>query len=237
MTTVFSELFEYVKKMRSRYLLVLSAFNIFNCLGDLLAYNKSGKRQALKNQKTMQSFGYFFQTTKEACRCLLLIELAKFFDKPNGRYRSLTVYEVLDYSKNHIGKLTKEHFKEYHRGRKILEELFDDYKPLSLADIRKMENKIAGLDLIIKEIKNYRDKYLAHDDLDKIKVDIKKKDIQSILNLLKSFIELYYSRLDFASNSYKNFTDNPYDETKRIIEHLQNYEKYQLEKINKRLNN
>lgn len=235
MTTEFSQLFGYVEKMRSRYMLVLSAVNIFDCLDNLLAQNKVGKNKALRNEKTMKNFGYFFMTTKEACRCFLLIELAKFFDKLS-RNKTLTVYQVLDYSKKNIDKFTVEHFKKYHKDREILDILFERYKPLSLTDIKKMEKKIEDRKSIIKKIKDYRDKYLAHDDLDKIKIDINKKDVRLILNLLKSFIRLYYLRLDFASNSYKNFTETPYAETKLLVEYLQNYEKYRIKEIEEKYN-
>lgn len=225
MTTEFSNLFEYVKKLRSRYLLVLSAVNIYDCLSALLTQNKVGKKKALNNAKTINDFGYFFMTTKEASRCFFLIELAKFFDKP-GRYKTLTIFQVLEYSKNNINKLTKEHFQLYHKERQILRELFDNYKELSLSDLNKMSRKIESKKTIIRKLKDYRDQYLAHDDLEKIEVEITKKDVRQILSLLKSFIELFYFKLDFASNRYNNFTETPYRETERVIEYLQKGEKF-----------
>ncbi|MDO8486415.1 MAG: hypothetical protein Q7S77_01815 [Candidatus Staskawiczbacteria bacterium] len=235
MTKEFSQLFEYIEKMRSRYLLVLSALNIYDCLVALLIHKKVGKKRALKNEKTIKNFGYFFMTTKESCRCFFLIELAKFFDKPS-RHKTLTVYQVLDYAKKNINSLTKEHFQQYHQERKILRDISDGYKEFSLSDLTKISKKIDSKRGIIKKLKDYRDQYLAHDDLDKIKVDITKKDIRQILNLLKSFIELFYYKLDFASTRYNNFTETPYAETKLIVEHLQNYEKYRIKEIEGKYN-
>ncbi len=211
-------------------MLLLSALSIYDCLCALPAQKKVGKKKAVRNVKTINNFGYFFMTTKEACRCFFLIELAKFFDK-SERNKSLTVYQVLSYSEKNIKNLSEKHFLEYHKDRKIIPEIFVGYKELSLADLEKMEKKIENKNPIIKKIKDYRDKYLAHDDLDKFEIEITKKDVKQVLNLLKSFIALFYLKLDFASNLYNNFTETPYDETKLVVEYLQNYEKYRLKEI------
>lgn len=86
----------------------------------------------------------------------------------------------------------------------------------------------------MKKLKDYRDKYLAHDDIKKIKVKLTKKEIETIFNLTEKFIDLYYLRLDFASNSYINFEEKPIEETEKLIEYLQNYEEYRIKEIEKK---
>ena len=230
MKTEFSQLFNYVEKLRSRYLLLLSALNVYDSICFLSAQNKVGKKKAFNNVKTINNFGYFFVTTKEACRCFFLIELAKFFDR-SKRSKPLTVYQALDYSRININKLSKDHFLKYHKDRKILPEIFEGYKELSLADLKIMNKKIKSKKNIIEKLINYRNKYLAHDDIDKLEIMITKNEIRQILSLLRSIIDLFYLRLDFASNRYNNFTEIPREETKLIVEYLQNYEKYRLKEI------
>jgi len=231
METEFSKLFGYIKKLRTRYMNTLSAYKIYDCFNVLAATNIIGKEKASKNVSILNSFKYFFQPVKEACRCYFLIELAKFFDKST---QSLTVFNVLDYSEKKIKKLTKKDFLNYHKGRKILPELFKNYKPLSLSDIKKLRKKIASNKTILKKLKDYRDKYLAHDDIKKIKVKLTKREIERIFDLIEKLIELYYLRLDFASNSYINFEEKPAEETKRLIDYLQNYEEHRIKEIEKK---
>lgn len=179
----------------------------------------------------LKSFKYFFQPVKEACRCYFLIELAKFFDK---LAQSLTLFSILDYSEKNIKKLTKKDFLNYHKGRRILLELFKNYKSLSLSDIKKLRKKIDSNKTILKRLKDYRDKYLAHDDIKKIKVKLTKEEIEKIFDLIEKFIDLYYLRLDFASNSYINFEEKPIEEMKRLINYLQDYEEHRIKEIEKR---
>ncbi|MHA1659031.1 MAG: AbiU2 domain-containing protein, partial [Promethearchaeota archaeon] len=228
METEFSKLFGYIRKLRIRYMNTLSAYKIYDCFNTLVATNIVGKERSNKNVATFNSFKYFFQPVREACRCYFLIELAKFFDKST---QSLTVFNILDYSEKNIKKLTKKDFLDYHKGRKILPELFKNYKPLLLSDIRRLRKKIDSNKVILKKLKDYRDKYLAHDDIKKIKVKLTKKEIEEIFDLIEKFIDLYYLKLDFASNSYINFEEKPIKETERIIEYLQSYEEYRIKEI------
>lgn len=231
METEFSRLFENIRKIRTRYINTLSVYKIYDCFNTLAASNIIGKKKSNKNVGIFNSFKYFFQPVKESCRCYFLIELAKFFDKSS---QSLTVFNVLGYSKKNIKKLTKKDFLNHYKDRKILPELFKNYKALSLSDIKKLEKRIASSRVILKKLKDYRDKYLAHDDIKKIKVKLTKKEIEEILNLIEKFIDLYYLRLDFASNSYINFREQTVKETQRLIEYLQNYEEHRIKKIEKK---
>lgn len=228
MKSEFFILFEYIRKLRTRYMNTLSAYKIYDCFNVLAATNIIGKEKSNKNVSTFNNFKYFFQPVREACRCYFLIELAKFFDKST---QSLTLFNILDYSEKNIKKLTKKDFLNYHKGRKILPELFKNYKPLSLADIKRLRKKIDSNKVILRNLKDYRDKYLAHDDIKKIKVKLTKREIEKILNLVGKFIELYYLRLDFASNSYINFEEKPIEETERLVEYLQNYEEHRIKEI------
>jgi len=230
METKFSKLFGYIRKFRTRYINTLSAYKIYDCFNTLAASNVISKKKANKNISILNSFKYFFQPVKEACRCYFLIELAKFFDKST---QSLTVFNILDYSEKNIKKLTKKDFLNYHKSREILPELFKSYKPLSLTDIGKLENKIDSNKIILKKLKDYRDQYLAHDDIKKIKIKLTKREIEKILNLIEKFIDFYYLKLDFASNSYINFEEKSVEETKRLVEYLQKYEGYRIKEIEK----
>ena len=225
MNKEFTKLFNYAKKLRSRYMNTLNAFNVYDSISELTAPNIIGEKNAKNNAKTLGNFRYFFVIAKESLRCYFLIELAKFFDTS---IQSLTVYEVLRYAEKNIDKFSEEDFLEYHKGRKILPELFINYKQLAIEDIKKIKVKLDKNKTLIKKLKKYRDQYLAHDDIKKIKVKITKAEIEKLLQIIEEIISLLYSRLEFSSNSYVNFEEFPKEDTQRLIEYLQKFEKYRL---------
>ena len=231
MNQEFQTLFNYAKQLRSCYLRTLAASKIFDRFNELLAPNKVGKKKAEKNVKIFSKFKYFFLTTKEAARCYFLIELAKFFDTHK---KSLTVYKVIQYAEKNISKLTKQDFLDYHRGRQILPELFADYKQLSKSDLTKIKKRLGRNKQIINKLIAYRNKHLAHNDVEKIKVKITVRETRALLDIVKDVIGLLYSKLDFSVNTCINFEREPVVEMDRLIEGLIEHEQHRLKEIRKK---
>lgn len=230
MNQKFQTSFGYAKQLRSRYLNTLAAFRIFERFNELSAPNRVGKKKAEKSVKIFNRFAYFFLTTKEAARCYFLIELAKFFDTHK---KSLTVYKVINYTEKNISKLTKQDFLAYHKSRQILPELFVEYKQLSLSDLKKIKKRLDQNKAIIKKLIIYRNQYLAHDDIKKIKIKISAREIKVLLNIVKSVIGFLYSKLDFSVNSYINFEEQPIEDLNTVMENLIKHEQQRLEEIKK----
>lgn len=220
MPTEFSRLIDFIEQLRRRYMLALSAYKIFDNFGVLAADNILGEEAANKNVKTFNDFNYFFVTIKESCRVYLFIELAKFFDKHS---KSLTLFQVLDYSKKNIVKLTKQDFVQYRQDKGMPLESLEEYEELSVDDIEKIKEKIQKEKRLIEKLKIYRDKYVAHDDIEKIKVSISKEETEIILDLIKYIIDFYFMRLDFSENSYHLFEEEPIREMNSLIRCLQEH--------------
>lgn len=224
----FKTLVDYAEKMRKRYFNTLAAFKIYEGFCKLSAPNVVGRKKAEKNVRILKNFRYFFITTKESTRCYFFIELAKFFDTST---QSLTINKVIDYAEKNIGKFTKKDFLKYHEGRKILPELFAEYRPLTLCDLKKIKKRLFANKAVINNLKIYRDKYLAHDDIKKIKVEISPREVIALLDIVKSTIGLLYSKLDFSVNSYTNFEKNPVEELDEVVENLIKYEQHRLDEL------
>jgi hypothetical protein len=177
----------------------------------------------------LNSYIYFFTTTKEATRCYFLIELAKFFDTPRSENKTRSIHWVLDYAEKNIHRLTKKDFLAYHDERQIIPEIFASYKQLEIKDLEKLQKRLARNKDVINRLKTYRDKYLAHDDIKKIAVKLSVREMDTLLHIVRDVIKLFYYKLDFAINSYKNFEEVPIKEIDRLIKSLTEHKK--LEKI------
>ncbi len=224
----FKILFDYMQKMHSRYLKTIAAFAIFDQLNNLAAPNKIGIGRAENNVKIFNNFKYFFQAIKESVRCYFLIELAKFFDK---HPKSLTIEKVITYAEENLSKLTKKDFLNYHKRREFLPVKLKEYKKLSLSDLKKIKNKLNKNRTLTENIKTYRDQYLAHSDVEQEEIKLNYRETRILLNIVKSILELLYSKLDFSVNSYINFEAQPTKELNKLTEILIQYEQQRLVKI------
>jgi len=190
--------------------------------------NKVGKRKANRNVKIFNDYRYFISTSREACRCYFLIEIAKFFDVDN---RTISLHSILDFAEENISSLTKKDFLDYHGGKMFLPEQLDDYKQLRLSDIFKLRKAIEKKNPIISKFKGYRDQYLAHDDVNKYKYVINLVEIRQILNFIKKFIDVFYFYLDLSSNSYLNYIEEPKREIQNLVDCLRDHEDKYLKNI------
>ncbi len=224
----YEKLFSEVKQIRKRYLNALASHKIFQHYSKLTAINVVGKRKAERNAKTFSNYLYFFTITKEAAKCYFLIELAKFFDEPKIRNQARTVYWVLNYAKKNMHRLTKDDFLNYQSDRQIIPEILATYKPLESTDLNRLKKRLVKNRDKITRLKKYRDQYLAHDDIKKIKVHITIREIDVLLRIVKDVIELFYNKLDFASNSYMNFEQEPVRDIERLFENLAEHEKRRM---------
>ena len=216
----------YLEALNKRYLLTLSSYNIFKNFNDLLI----AKEKDL-NSKTINDFPYFFTTVRGSSNMYFLVEVCKFFDIDD---RSLSLYKLLKFTEINFSYLTKDNFRLYHKDRIIIDELFDEYKEISLNDIRSFRDKIKQNKEIINRLKKYRDQNLAHDDLDKINIVIYKKEIETLLKLIKEILNFYYSKLLFAQSSDRNFNSEPVNEMNRLVNNLKEYDKIYRENIRKK---
>jgi hypothetical protein len=226
----FDKLLGYTKKLQSRYLNTLAALMIFDRLDEAIVAKKVGKKKAKQNVKIINYHLYFFQTTKEAIRCHFLIELAKFFDI-DKRMQSLTIKSVIQFSENNLSSFSTENFLKYHKNRHIFPELFKEYKPLNKNNLSSFTKRLRHNKDRIERLKTYRDKWLAHDDLEKIKIDITKKDVATLMKIIKDLVDLLHLKLEFSSTIYQNYEENPKNEVDTLFAKLVEHEKQRIEAI------
>ena len=223
----FKKLHEYSNQLRNRYLLVLSSNKIFNELNKMSAINIVGKKKAESNVKVFNQYRYYFLTSKEAVRCFLLIELAKFFDE-DKRKQTLSIQNVIHFAEKRIESFSTDEFKKFHNDRKIIPELFESFKPLSQTDLNRIKRRLIRNSDSIARLKKYRDKFLAHDDTKKKIILINKKDINILFKIIKDTIALFYNRLDFSSNSYMNYEEEPLREINHLLKALSEHEEQRI---------
>lgn len=219
-TSVFENAYSMTNRLRSRYLALLQSFNLFEKMKEQRSPLHVGQEEAEKNAQIHSKYKGVFQTVEYAVNYHFLVELAKFFDiNP----QSLTLVGVLRYTKNNLSYLTKENLRAFvaRDGRKTLEFFFDKYEPLRICDIEDLESKLVKKKDLILRLKNYRDKFLAHDDIKKEVVTLNQEEIVELMGIVEETIGLMYLKLDLASNVYGNYIEVPRLHLDNLVSDLQ----------------
>lgn len=229
----FKKLFEFGKQLRNRHLHAIAARKVFDEFNKLSATNIVGKKNAEANVKIFNFYKYFFLTSKEAVRCFFMIELAKFFDE-DARKQTLSIQNIIHYAEKRIESFSVDEFHKYHNERYIIPELFEKFKALTKSDLNKIKKRLKRNKNRIENLKKYRDKFLAHDDIKKKDILIHRKDIDVLLKIIKDTIALIYTKLEFSVNSYQNYEEEPVREINRLMKALKEHEDQRLADIEKK---
>ena len=229
----FKRLFEFGKQLRNRYLHVIAARKVFDEFNKLSATNIVGMKNAEANVKIFNFYKYFFLTSKEAVRCFFMIELAKFFDE-DSRKQALSIQNIIHYAEKRIDSFSVGEFHKYNNEKHVVPELFERFKALTNKDLDRIKKRLNRNKTRIENLKKYRDKFLAHDDIKKKDVLIQRRDINILLKIVKDTIALIYTKLEFSVNSYQNYEEEPVREINRLMTALKKHEDQRLADIEKR---
>lgn len=221
----------YAKTMHSRYFHALSAFYAHEALCEVTAPNIVGESEASKNVKVIDNFKNFFLPTKEALRVYFLLELAKMFDSSK---QALHIDRILNFTESNLKNLTVEAFKEYNKNqdRPFLEELAKEYRNMAYTDLTAIKTMLSTHKTTLEKLDIYRDKWLAHDDINKPEApSITVGEIKALFGVLAKMLNSITARLNSESWIYSHVEDGVKHHTRSVIDHLRRFEPYRLQEI------
>lgn len=228
MSKEFSTLNSYIKRMNDRYFHTLSAFYVFKTLRDLTTTTVAGDKDANNNVDVINTSRNFFRTAMDALNVYFLLELSKFFDRTK---KSLRLEEVIDFTENNIHKLTVKDFTEFYQGRDYLEELIKNYKGITPEDIAEIRTVYQKHTKSIEKLILYRNKYLAHDDIEKMEISISYDEIMGLFDLIQEVLEKISHRVNCSFSLWDHIQEECEEDTKKVFEYLKKYEPYRIKEI------
>lgn len=230
-TSEFKTLIDYAKTMHRRYFYALSAFYAYESLREMVAPNVVGKSEAEENVKIISHFKNFFILAQEALRIYFFLELAKMFDSSK---QALHINKILNFTESNLKNLTPEAIKEYnqYQDRTFLEELAKEYKGMAYADLVAIREMLDGHKTTLEKLDTYRNKWLAHDDINKPKLPaITGEEIKDLFDVLAKILNSITGQLNSESWAYSHIEDEVKHHTKLVIDYLRRFEPYRLKEI------
>ncbi len=225
----FPRIMKYLESIKSRYFRAFSAFHVFETLEEALAINVVGKEKAEENLKVIKMFSGFFLMSKEALRVYFFLELAKLFDSSN---QSLQINKIINITENNISKLTVNDFEDFNKDRELLKELTEGYKGITHENLKEIKDLLKKEQLVIDKLRVYRDKWLAHDDIDKPEIpEINSIELRSLFDSFAKIINIFSSNMNHESTMWSQAEDSSKFDTQYVLDHLYRFEKYRIQEI------
>jgi len=235
-TNKFKNIMDYARAMHHRYYRAFSAFHAYETLREAIAINTVGKLRAEENAKIIGDFRGFFFPAQEALRIYFFIELAKMFDSSQ---QALHINKILNFAESNLKDLTAEAFTEYNQdqSRVFIEELATNYRGIAYSDLVMLRDKINKHKNTINNLKTYRDKWLAHDDINKPEVPpITGEEIRDLFDILETILNFITGELNSESWTYSQAKDDAKHHTTLVIDYLRRFEPYRRREIENELN-
>jgi hypothetical protein len=227
----FKTLVKYIDQLRSRYFKTLSAFYGYEALREAKASNILGQEKAEENVEIIKRYSNFFLPTEEALRVYFFLELAKLFDASN---QSLHIDKIINYTESNLKHLTSDAFKEYNNkeGREFLNELAEGYKGIEHSDLLEIRNLLEKHKEPLEKLRIYRDKWLAHEDINKPDLpNITGIELHGLFKVLEKILNILTTKLNSSSTLWDHVERNVKDDVNRVLDHLGRFEPYRIKEI------
>lgn len=227
----FETLMERINELRSGYYRALSSFHTYEALREAKAPNIHGQSEAEANVAVMNTFRNFFIPAEEALRVYFFIELAKLFDASD---QSLHINKVVNFTESNMKHLTVDAFKEYNadQSREFLDSLVREYKGVDHSTLKEIRESLSEHSIALEKLKTYRDKWLAHNDINKPELpDITGEELHALFGLLAKILNSLTSQLNNSTSMWDHVERDTRWHVNMVIEYLRRFEPYRLQEI------
>ncbi|MDD3262901.1 MAG: hypothetical protein PHR61_03560 [Candidatus Absconditabacteria bacterium] len=184
----FEQAMKMIKELQINLSTAYEHFLVRDALKKSIAPNIKGD-EAENNLDIINKFIRFFGTTFEAHRKTFALELSKFFDNDKN---SLSLYKLINFIHSNIKQFNKNNFILYNKDRNIYD-LADAYKPITNKVLSNIKAEIEAEENLIKKLRDYRSKNLAHND-------IKTQEISLFIGEIDELFKKTQKRLNTISN-------------------------------------
>lgn len=221
---------EYLDRLRSIYFNALSAFYVYDAINDLKAPNVVGEKEVKENLRALNSYKNFFVTARNSLNFYFLMELAVLLDDSP---RSLHLRKLINYVGSNKNKLNADVFEKNNKDRAFLQELLEGYEGIETEDLLRVQAKLSDSNDIIKKIIEYRNQYLAHEDLNKKEIHISREEVLKVFDLIADILNTLSHKIDRSIESCSHVEVECKKDTKELVDSLKKAERYRRKEIEK----
>lgn len=199
---------EFIERLNSRMFQSYQSYLIWKFLFLSRDTNTHGLELANKHVKVINKYKNFYVQTERANLVFFIIGVAKFFDNPKNSNKPLSIIKVKNCAQGDRKKLTVKEFLAENPDRPHVEELAQAYEGITEKDLKEIDKLIDKNKNIIEIFKTLRDKWAAHEDIEKIEIIIPAPEkIEALFIDIIKMINILSSGLEHSSTEYSHLEE------------------------------
>lgn len=204
----FSEIRDLFNRTSHEVCIVVESYHIWRTLEFSLSIPEVGKETAEKNAQLMNLYKDFFIPTIQSHLQTFVIGLMKFFDKNPS---ALSIKGLMGEVQSNKSDLTIEDLKNAHPHLEEIDAVPTFYDPIKEETVAYIDAVFKKHESLVSNLKNIRDKELAHIDIKPHRgnfvpreIEVLINDIQEIFNKLSNDFDLSATTFDFVKQESIN---------------------------------
>jgi len=213
---------------------VVESYYIWRTLVFSRSITEVGKEVAEKNAKLMNLYKEFFLPTEQSHLHVFITGLLKFFDKDP---QALSFNKLINKIQTNKNSFTKEILESIYPHLKEMGVTKDYYSPILQSDIDHFEGIIAKHKDLIENLKDIRDKQLAHTDLKTHDRTFVPNEVEELIQAIQEIFNKFTKTFDQSSTIWDHLKEDSIRSTNFLMENLERGEKVRLEEIRKKWGN
>lgn len=217
MSTDFTTLLSYVKRMQKNLLYGYTSFIVWKTLKKLIATNIVGEERAKENVAVMNRYPYFLRQTLSVHRDMFVLELTKMFDRNKNSLSLRKIIKIAQDKKEPLNKVVK-NITKYNKG--ITDELIKDCNKMLDEGYKRKQG-----------LKKLRDTIIAHTQIEEIDFSASMGDIERLFKLAAEILRIIYTALGQGYYLYDFNKEIMECNTRDVIGVLRSFEPVNFEKL------
>lgn len=135
---------------------------------------------------------YFFRFTIKSHLDNAILTLARILDKHED---SLSIWKFLNYVEQNRNIFSIQDFQQRMRENQFYDSLVESHTPITFEDIQRHRSELENQQLVIKKIKVWRDKRLAHIDrgfnIKRMKISVQRDQLEKVIDIVARILNRY----------------------------------------------
>ncbi|MCC6323808.1 hypothetical protein IT400_03380 [Candidatus Nomurabacteria bacterium] len=224
----------FLRMSHEEMCVVVESYYIWRTLTFSRSIPEVGEDIANKNAKLMSLYKEFFLPTEQSHLQTFILGLMKFFDKDP---RALSINALIKEIQDNKELFTPDILRSVYPHLQEIGAETENYLPIDQSSIDHFNQLCEKHKTLIANLKDTRDKQLAHTDMEVIKVTFVPNEVEELIDGIQEMFNKLSKSFDRSSTMWDHLKKDSIRSTEFLFQNLERGEKVRLEEIKRKWEN
>ncbi len=214
----FLEVKELFNRISHEIFSVTESYYIWRQLTFSRSTTEVGEDQAKKNVKLLNLYKYFFIPTEYSHLQVFIVGLMKFFDKDS---QSLSIERLIKDIEKNKDLFSPSLLRSIYPRLADIGAIKDDYVPITQDIVNQIKKIREPHEALISNLKNIRDKKLAHMDIKIIEATFIPNDVEVLIKVIQEIFNKISNNFDLSITSWSHIENESISSVDLLFKNLE----------------